>query len=97
MHSFGSASDQEYLNYNANDLARYYVMCKGSKLGLKFYELTGGGDYKHKFGVEKIFISRLILSRFGLIKLKRIIVKIKLRKFRREKWIGQIIKNLHLQ
>jgi len=41
MHSFGSASDQEYLNYNVNDLARYYVMCKGSKLGLKFYGLTG--------------------------------------------------------
>lgn len=56
LHSFGSASDQEFLRYNPNELARYYVMCKAAKLGMKFYDMSGGGDYKYKFGSEKYIL-----------------------------------------
>lgn len=53
MHSFGSASDQEYLRLYPNELARYYVMCLAADKGIKYYDMSGGGTYKEKFGAQK--------------------------------------------
>lgn len=82
LHSFGSASDQQYLNLNPNELARYFVMCEASKLGLRYYDMSGGGAYKAKFGADVVSINRLIFSRFGLNKIKKTIKKLKRKKLR---------------
>lgn len=66
MNSFGSASDKDYLKLNPNELARFHAMCVAAERGVKYYDMTGGGTYKSKFGSEKIINYRIIYSRFGL-------------------------------
>lgn len=57
-------------------------MCEASKLGLRYYDMSGGGAYKAKFGADVVSINRLIFSRFGLNKIKKTIKKLKRKKLR---------------
>lgn len=71
LHSFGSASNQEFLKLNPNELARYHVMCIGAEKGLKHYDMSGGGIYKGKFGAQKTTINKIVYSLYGLQHVKR--------------------------
>jgi len=66
MNSFGSSSDKDFLKLNPNELARFHAMCIAAKRGVKYYDMTGGGTYKKKFGAEETTTYRIIYSRFGL-------------------------------
>lgn len=50
MSSFGSASDQNFLKFRPNELARFHVMKFAGNKGIEKYDMTGSGDYKEKFG-----------------------------------------------
>lgn len=87
MHSFGSASEQNYLHLNPNELARYHVMSFAADNGIKYYDMTGGGSYKEKFGGEKTTITTLVYDPYGLLWFKEVAKKVyRLKfKFRRSK------------
>lgn len=76
MNSFGSASYGKYLRLNPNELARYYIMCQAAQKGAKYYDMTGGGTYKSKFGGEEITTYRIIYDRFNLYKLRNLAKKL---------------------
>jgi predicted N-acyltransferase len=87
MHSFGSASEQNYLHLNPNELARYHVMSFAADNGIKYYDMTGGGSYKEKFGGEKTTITTVVYDPYGLLWFKEVAKKVyRLKfKFRRSK------------
>lgn len=88
MHSFGSASDQEYLDMNPNELARYHVMCVAAERGVRYYDMTGGGTYKAKFGAEQTEIPTAIYDPNHLLGIKRLMKSIVVRSFHitRPRW-----------
>ena len=71
MHSFGSASDQDYLSLNPNELARYHAMCVGAERGARLYDMTGGGTYKMKFGGVETEIPFALFDPYRLESIKR--------------------------
>ncbi|GLI51893.1 hypothetical protein TSYNTROOL_19790 [Tepidanaerobacter syntrophicus] len=76
MNSFGSSSDKNYLSLNPNELARFHAMCIAAERGVKYYDMTGGGTYKSKFGSEKVTNYRIIYSKFGLYEARNIAKKL---------------------
>ncbi len=72
LHSFGCVSARDYLEFYPNELARFHVMCTARERGALYYDMTGGGTYKARFGAEKIGVHRLVYSRFGLYKARNI-------------------------
>ena len=85
MYAHGSASDQNYLRLRPNELARYHVMSYGSKIGVKHYDMMGGGAYKSQFGGEKTDNIVAIYDPYGLLGLKKMakhIAKMKFKFFR---------------
>ncbi len=70
MHSFGSASDQDYLHLNPNELARYHIMSFAAENEIEYYDMTGGGTYKEKFGAEKVKIVKLVWDPYGMSRVK---------------------------
>lgn len=72
MYSFGCVSSRDYLKLHPNELARFHAMCTAAEKGVEYYDMTGGGTYKARFGGEETVVYRIIYSRFGLYKARNI-------------------------
>lgn len=76
MHSFGCVSAQEHLRLCPNELARFHVMCTAAEKGVKYYDMTGGGTYKAKFGSKETKTYTIIYSRYGLFYIRNLAKKL---------------------
>lgn len=80
MNAFSTASDVNYLYLKPNELARFHAMCVATERGARYYDMTGGGAYKARFGSEKIVTHKIIYSRFELYNARNLakrVVKLK--------------------
>ncbi len=68
---FGSASWQRFQYLRPNELLYWSIMLRASKLGIKECNLYGDGDYKAKYGAQKVTYNRYFKSYSIFAKLGR--------------------------
>jgi hypothetical protein len=71
VYFFGGASWLKYQYLNPNELLHWTAMTLSAKLGIKQYNMCGGGSFKPKFGGEKIFTYRYYKSSSVMLKFVR--------------------------
>jgi hypothetical protein len=71
MHFWGGASWRHSQSLRPNEALQWHAMKIGKKMGIRIYDMGGGGEYKRKYGGKEIEVPWFWKSKFRSIGLMR--------------------------
>ncbi|WP_447979337.1 GNAT family N-acetyltransferase [Candidatus Nitrospira bockiana] len=75
MYFWGGASRRAFLHYRPNEAIQWYAIRYWKARGIERYDMGGGGEYKRRFGGERIRVPWLRSSKYPWIGLARNMAK----------------------
>jgi hypothetical protein len=88
LHFWGGASWRNYQLLRPNEAIHWEAMKIGKRIGLRIYDMGGGGEYKRKYGGSEIEVPWFRKSKYPWLSYMRELAEHSYR-FRRE-WLGRV-------